>query len=39
MESFGGETRIKQVLGRIRRRWGDNIKIDIKEPEWMRDLY
>jgi hypothetical protein len=31
---FGGKTRRKRPLGRPRRRWLDNIKIDLTETGW-----
>ena len=31
IESFSGETRRKETLGRPRRRWEDNIKMDLRE--------
>jgi hypothetical protein len=30
-QGFGVETRIKESLGRPRRRWDDNIKMDLQE--------
>ena len=30
-QGFGGETRGKEPLGRPRRRWEDNIKMDLQE--------
>jgi hypothetical protein len=29
-----GDLRVKQPLGRPRRRWEDNIKIDLQEVGW-----
>ena len=39
-QGFGGETRGKETLGRPRRRWEDNIKMDLEEVgrgcgDWM----
>jgi len=31
IQGFGGETGGKEAAGRPRRRWEDNIKIDIQE--------
>jgi hypothetical protein len=31
LQGFGGETEGKRPLGRPRRRWEDNIKIDLQE--------
>jgi hypothetical protein len=31
---FGGEPEGRRPLGRRRRRWEDNIKLDIQEPGW-----
>ena len=31
IQGFGGETRRKEPLGRPRRRWEDNIKMDLQE--------
>ena len=31
IQGFGGETRGREMLGRTRRRWEDNIKIDLLE--------
>ena len=33
-QDFGGETRGKELLGRPRRRWEDNIKLDLQEVGW-----
>ena len=33
MQGFGGETWRKEPLGRPRRRWEDNIKMDLEEVE------
>ena len=30
-QSFSGETESKRPLGRLRRRWEDNIKMDLRE--------
>jgi hypothetical protein len=30
-ESFGRETRKKEALGRIRRRWENSVEMDMKE--------
>jgi len=37
MQGFGGEVRGREPLGRRRRRWEDNIKMDLQEVrsgEW-----
>ena len=34
MHGFGGETWGRQSLGRPRRRWEDNIKVDLQEVGW-----
>ena len=34
IQGFGGETKGKRPLGRPRRRWEDNIKMDLQEMEW-----
>jgi hypothetical protein len=31
---FGGKARRKETLGKIRRRWEYNIKLDLREIEW-----
>jgi hypothetical protein len=31
---FVGKTRGKETIGTPRRRWEDNIKIDLQEAEW-----
>jgi len=31
IQGFGGETEGKRPLGRSRRRWEDNIKLDLQE--------
>jgi hypothetical protein len=31
---MGGKARRKRQLGRPRRRWVDNIKMDLREIEW-----
>ena len=31
MQGFGGETCGKELLGRLRHRWEDNIKMDLQE--------
>jgi len=33
-QGFGGETCGKEPLGRLRRKWENNIKIDLQELEW-----
>jgi hypothetical protein len=38
MESCGGKTRRKGLLGRPRVRWEDNIKIYLGEKRWRRGL-
>jgi hypothetical protein len=32
---IGGKARSKESLGRTRRRWVDNIKLDLGEIGWM----
>ena len=39
-QDFGGETRGKETIGRPRRKWEDNIKMDLQEVgrgygDWM----
>jgi len=34
MFGFGGKPEGKRLLGRPRRRWEDNIKMDLKEVGW-----
>jgi hypothetical protein len=34
MQGFGGETKGKSPLGRPRRRWEYNTKMDLQEVEW-----
>jgi hypothetical protein len=34
IHGFGGETRGKRQLGRTRRRWENNIKMDLQEVGW-----
>jgi hypothetical protein len=34
VQDFGGETERKKTLGRLRRGWEDNIKMDIQEIRW-----
>jgi hypothetical protein len=34
IQDFGRETEGRRPLGRPRRRWDDNIKMDIKEAGW-----
>jgi len=34
IQDFGGETRGKSLLVRPRRRWEDNIKMDLQEVGW-----
>ena len=34
IQGFGGETQGKEPLGRPRRRWEDNIKMDLQEVGW-----
>jgi hypothetical protein len=37
IQNFGGETRGKKVIGRLKGRWEDNIKIDFGDVEcWHR---
>ena len=36
VQGFSGETRGKELLGRPRRRWEDNIKLDLQEVGWGR---
>ena len=33
-QGFGGEPEANRALGRLRRRWEDNIKMDLQEVEW-----
>jgi hypothetical protein len=33
-QGFGGKSRRKRPLGRPRRRWEDNIKMDLREVGW-----
>ena len=33
-QGFRGETERKRLLGTPRRRWDDNIKIDLQKVEW-----
>ena len=33
-QGSSGETRGKEPMGRPRRRWEDNIKMDLQEVEW-----
>jgi len=40
VQGFGGETRGKELLGRPRRRWENNIRMDLREVgcgcvDWM----
>jgi hypothetical protein len=37
LQDFGGQTRGKSPLGRPRRRWEDNIKMDLQEVGWVMD--
>jgi hypothetical protein len=30
---FGGNTRGEEMLGKVRHRWGNNIKIDLPESD------
>jgi hypothetical protein len=34
IRGFGRRTRRKETLGRLRRRWEDNIKMDLREIGW-----
>jgi hypothetical protein len=34
MYGFGGKKRRKELLRRIRSRWVDNIKMDLREIKW-----
>ena len=34
IKSFSGKTEGKRPLGRPRRRWEDNIKMDLREVGW-----
>jgi hypothetical protein len=34
MKDIGGKNRRKRSLGRPRRRWVDNIKMDVREIRW-----
>jgi hypothetical protein len=34
VQGFGGKTEEKRPLGRPRRRWENNIKMDLKEVRW-----
>jgi hypothetical protein len=34
IESFGGETRVKETFLRLWHRWKDNIKVDLQEVGW-----
>ena len=34
IQGFSGETRGKELLGRPRRRWEDNINLDLQEVCW-----
>jgi hypothetical protein len=33
-EGFGGKPEGKRLLGRLRRRWEDNINMDLREIVW-----
>ena len=35
IQGFGGEAEVKRPLGRPRRRWDDNIKMDPQEVGWV----
>jgi hypothetical protein len=34
---FGGKPKGRSPLGRLRRRWENNIKMDFQEVEWSMD--
>ena len=34
IQGFGGEIEESKLLDRLRRRWEDNIKMDLREVEW-----
>jgi hypothetical protein len=38
IQSLGGRTSRNEPLGRPRRRWDDNIKINLKEEGWGREM-
>jgi hypothetical protein len=35
IQDFGGKARRKETLGRPKRRWVDNIKMDLREIRWV----
>jgi hypothetical protein len=37
IQDFGGELERKEPLGRSRRKWADNIKMDLQEVGWGMD--
>jgi hypothetical protein len=34
LEGFGGKAKIKKPIGRLRRRWAGNIKMNVREIGW-----
>ena len=36
LQGFGGKPERRGPLGRPKRRWDDNIKMDLQEVEWRR---